>query len=104
MKYNLFITKAAQEDMDDIYNYLVHELNSPLAAGKLVSKLLDRMKQLVEFPFSGEVQPNLQMLNFIYRRLIVENYVIFYTLDEQSQTATVARIIYGARRYLSILD
>ena len=35
-----------------------------------------------------------------YRRMVVNNYVILYTIDEQEKIVYVAHIYYGGRNYL----
>ena len=35
-----------------------------------------------------------------YRRLVVNNYVILYTIDEEEKIVYIAHIYYGGRNYL----
>lgn len=43
-------------------------------------------------------------LNHKYRKTVVENYLIFYWVDEPGKTVTVARGIYGKRDYGRMIE
>lgn len=103
MNYKLIVMPATLEDMDNIYDYITQTLCAPTAANNLLNKLLQEMERLKDFPLSGEIQPNTENLKREYRRLIVDNYIIFYTVDEQTQTVYIMRVLYGASNYLTIL-
>ncbi|WP_083809940.1 type II toxin-antitoxin system RelE/ParE family toxin [Mahella australiensis] len=38
-----------------------------------------------------------------YRKLIVKNYVVFFTIDEKSKVVDIARILYARRDWLRVL-
>lgn len=38
-----------------------------------------------------------------YRKLIVKNYIVFFTIDEPNKVVDVERILYGRRDWLRIL-
>ena len=43
-------------------------------------------------------------LNHEYRKTIVENYLMFYWVDEPGKTVTAARGIYGKRDYGKMIE
>lgn len=102
MNYKLTISKIAFTDMQNIGDYIALTLCSPDAALKLLSKFNDSIMRLKHFPFSGEVLKTQYSLKYEYRRIIVESYVIFYTVE--SETINIMRVLYGASNYLSVLD
>ena len=47
---------------------------------------------------------NKRMPNHEYRKTVVENYLMFYWVDEPGKTVTVARVIYGKRDYGKMIE
>jgi hypothetical protein len=52
-------------------------------------------------PFIKPISDLRNKTNEIYRFLVVQNYLVFYTIEER--VIWVHRIIHGARNYLSLL-
>ncbi len=100
--FSLNIGQPAQQDLRSIKNYIADTLNAPEAALKLISKIHDGFLRIKEFPFSGDIIKTEFPMEFEYRRIIVESYVIFYTVE--SETINIMRVLYGASNYLSVLD
>jgi addiction module RelE/StbE family toxin len=103
MVYNLSVMPIAYEDMDNIYSYISETLCAPLAAKNLLKKLIAEMNKLKTFPCLGEIQPQTDSLRYEYRRLIVENYIVFYIVEEEEKRVNIMRILYGAVNYMEIL-
>ncbi|WP_366944681.1 hypothetical protein [uncultured Fibrobacter sp.] len=38
-----------------------------------------------------------------FRKMVVQNYSVFYWVDENSKTITVARILYNRRNIISLI-
>ncbi len=73
------------------------KLNS--SAIKIVDEVEERIALLEEYPLSGSLVQDgvLQMKG--YRKLIINNYIALYTVDDQQQEVHIIRIIYGKRDY-----
>ena len=56
--------------------------------------------RLVQNPRLGRIPYEEGLLRLGYRHLVVENYLIFYTIE--GDTIYVHRILHGARDYLSL--
>ena len=101
MKNNVHYSKESLRDMDDIWDYIVHELQNPSAAKRVVDKIMEAVHQLEVFP---EMGPSLSAIaNEIsdYRFLISGNYMIFYRFH--GGNIYIDRVLYGRRDYLRIL-
>lgn len=85
-------TKKSLKDLRAINDYI--SLDSTFYAARFISKLIQRVDQLIEFPESGRVVPE-KNENEI-RELIEGNYRIFYRL--QREKITVLRIHNSARK------
>ena len=42
--------------------------------------------------------------NDVYRKLVVENYIVLYEIEEQYKQVVIHRVIYGRIDYLRIED
>ena len=90
---------AAQEDFNDIISYIAAE-NRPAAEATAV-KIERSLARLSNYPHLGRIPKEEDLIRLGYRFIVVENYLIFYTLEEQ--TIWVHRIIHGARDYINLL-
>lgn len=102
--YKLEYLPIAQRDMVEIVRYISAELSNPAAAENLTAKLVDAAESITEFPYANPVYTPLRSLKREYRKLPVENYLIFYWVDENEKLVTVARVIYARRDYNRLLE
>ena len=98
-RYKLKITPAAENDLDEIYNYISNSLLAPNSALSLMDKIEDSIKKLCDYPFKYELSRNELLRQKGYRKLVVDNYVILYLVEEQGNIVTIARVFYGAMEY-----
>ncbi len=101
--YNLEYLPIARQDMTDIVGYISHELSNPAAAEKLAGEMVDAAEKLTEFPYMNRVYHPIRTLKQEYRRLIVDNYLMFYYIDEDKKLIIIARVIYAGRDYEKLL-
>ena len=94
--YNIRYSPVVQFDLEGIVNYVSDTLCAPQAAERLLCKIREAIETLAAFPFSGRELK----LKAGYRWVRVENYMIFYTVNEAEEMITVMRILYGASDYL----
>jgi toxin ParE1/3/4 len=98
-KYTIRFLRAAGEDFNDIVSYISAENRS--AAEITATKIERSLARLSDHPYLGRIPKEEDLIRLGYRFLVVENYLIFYTLEEQ--TICVHRILHGARDYISLL-
>lgn len=102
-KYTLKMTSAASADLDEIYRYIGNELYNESAAVPLMDKIEDSFKRLKDFPFSCNFVFDDYLKNKGYRKLIIENYIGFYIVDEEKQQVIVMRLLYAKQKYEDII-
>ena len=95
--YSLEFLSVAKNDMLEIVKYISEELKNPVAADKLADDFILSAERVCEFPYSNNVYRPIKPLETEYRRFIVNNYLMFYTVDETTKTVTVMRVIYARR-------
>jgi toxin ParE1/3/4 len=98
-KFSVRFLSVAEEDFTEIISFIAAD--NPKAAENLASKIEKNLELLSENPLLGKtpVDSDLKLLG--YRYLIIENYIIFYTIEQK--TIFIHRILHGARNYKAIL-
>ncbi|MBO5070836.1 MAG: type II toxin-antitoxin system RelE/ParE family toxin [Roseburia sp.] len=95
---------VARKDMVEIVRYISRELNNPLAADRLATELVEAGDSIPVFPYANPAYIPLRPLKHEYRKLLVQNYMMFYWVDEEKKVVTVARVIYGKRDFERLLE
>ncbi len=95
--YRLDILPVGRHDMIEIVMYISNELNNPDAATQLAIKLTEAADSIPAFPYANPAYMSIKPLMHEYRKLRVDNFILFYWVDEDNQTVTVARVVYARR-------
>ena len=101
--YHVEILPAAGKDMLDAVSYISRKLLNPKAATNLAEELTKKINALAKHPYINPAYIPIRPLKHEYRKLIVKNYIVFYWVDEETETVTVARVIYFKRNHDSLL-
>ena len=86
-------SKRAQADLTDIGEFIAR--HAPDNARKHVQLLVDRAKQLVQFPQSGRVVPEFREDDL--REIIEGHYRIVYEIDVAAKTITILTVFEAHR-------
>jgi plasmid stabilization system protein ParE len=97
-KYTVRFLRIAEDDFAETITYI--SADRPSAAEVLATKIEKNLQLLSQNPHLGRVPKEDELAQLHYRYLVVENYLIFYTVEGQS--IYIHRILYGARDYLSL--
>ncbi len=100
MKYKITYLPAAQNDLLEITEYIAVKLNNPEAALKQAERIRDAVNNAAENPYMYPVHYPVKKLKHDYRKIPVNNYLIFYWVEESKKTITAARILYNRRNYM----
>jgi plasmid stabilization system protein ParE len=95
--YRITYLLTAKLEILDIVDYISEKLYNPIAADKLLKKINHAIHGLASFPYMYQVQQFAKPTEQEYRRLPVNNYLIFYYVDEAAKLVTIARVIYSKR-------
>ena len=97
---NLYRVEYSQEalvDIKSIYTYISQILHAPLTARRQVNRIRKEIRDLEAFPTRYvlvEWEPWASMKMY---RLPIDNYIVFYFVDEQAMAVKIVRIVYGGR-------
>ena len=97
----LKFTPESKADLFEILEYVTKNLAAPSAAEGMIEKIEAACNRLTFFPSLGVIPRDATLAKKGYRMLVVENFLVFYTVDEQS--VKIMRVVYGRRNYQSLL-
>ena len=90
-------TLHAQNDLQGIYEYIAFDLLSPISAKTTANKIIQEVRSLEILPERNPLCKDEPWKSQGVRVLSVKKYSVFYTVRPDTDTVTVARIIYGGR-------
>ncbi|QAT39798.1 type II toxin-antitoxin system RelE/ParE family toxin [Clostridium sp. JN-9] len=102
-RYNIQITEPAEKDLKEIAEYISKELLERETAKKVVSQIAKGINSLEDMPLRNALVADGRLANKGIRKIIVGNYVIFYSAAEEDKTVTIIRILYGRRDWINLL-
>lgn len=97
-EHRVRLLRVAEDDLTEIVTYIAAE--RPSAAEALATRIQKNLQRLTRNPHLGRVPKEDELARWGYRYLVVENYLIFYTIE--GRTIYVHRILHGARDYLRL--
>lgn len=98
-EYRIRLLRLAEEDLNEIILFIA--LDNLSAAENIATKIEKHIQTLANHPRLGKAPNESQLAGAGYRYLIVDNYLIFYTIEDE--TVFIHRIIHGARDYRRLL-
>ncbi len=100
--YSFKFTEKAENDLDGILQYIAEELCNPTAAKELYQKIFESIDTVLSFPETGQVVVNEFLTDKKIRRLLVDNYIIYYKADIENSVIYIIRIVFGKRDFNEI--
>jgi len=101
--YKIEYRSAILRDLEETTTYLCNELSAFSAANKLLDKLDIVCKNLSEHPYMYKAYDSVLILPEPYRIVALDNYILFYTINENSQTVSLCLLFYGGRDFDNLL-
>ena len=95
MKNSIHYSPEAQNDLDEIWEYITFELCNPQAAENTVNKIMDTVDELENFSEIGDPVSAVTDIESDYRFLTSGNYMVFYRVN--GQDVYIDRVLYGRR-------
>ncbi len=102
-KYGLVVYPKAAEDIESIFRYISVELENPTAAGKFIDKFYTKLENIRYFPKSMPQISNVAVKNKNLRKLVIDNYILFYNINETQRVIEVVRVLYGMMNWQNLL-
>ena len=97
--YEIEFTENCREEIRNIYKYISETLVAENAAKRLMKKMRDKVMNLAESPEICVKIPKRGIRKKEFRRMVVVNYVILYTIDKAKKTIYISHMYFGKRNY-----
>lgn len=101
--YTIKMTPKAADDLDKIYRYISEELFATSSVINMLDRIEKEIMRLRKFPFSCNYLADQYLRNKGYRKLIVDNYIVFYLINEVKEQVIIMRVLYGKQKYENLL-
>ncbi|MCY7392240.1 MAG: type II toxin-antitoxin system RelE/ParE family toxin [Leptolyngbyaceae cyanobacterium CAN_BIN12] len=98
MDYAVILSPKAVGDLEAIVRYI--SLTNPNAARKVGQNLLEKTKELSQFPFKGQKVPEFDDPDI--RQLILKPYRIVYRVEEDKKRISIARFWHSSQEDLEL--
>lgn len=98
MDYIVILSPKAVGDLEAIVRYIA--LSNPEAARKVGQNLLDKTKELSQFPFRGQIVPEFNSPDI--RQVILKPYRIVYRVEEDKKRISIARFWHSSQENLEL--
>lgn len=98
MDYTVILSPKAVGDLESIVRYI--SLTNPSAARKVGLSLLDKTKELGQFPFKGQKVPEFDSPSI--RQMILKPYRIIYRVEEDKKRISIARFWHSSQENLEL--
>lgn len=101
-RYNIIIVPTAIKEINKIYEYIADDLYAEKATTILMNKI---EKAINELTYAPKIHMEIEKINELrkkYRRIVIQNYMILYTIDDYSRTVYVSHVYYKRRNYLDL--
>ena len=102
-KYKIQFSKDARKDLKDIYIYIKYNLQEPIIAKKLIDKIRKEIYKLEDNPIVYTIIKDEIIKKREIRKIKVNNYIVFYRVEENNKIVEIVRIMYGRRNWTKII-
>ena len=102
--YKVEFLPSARRDMIEIMRYCCEELENSAFADMLATEFIEAAETTGDMPYKNPMYVPIRPLKHEYRTILVRNYLMFYWVDENSQTVVFARVIHARRNYERFLS
>ncbi|MBQ0014619.1 MAG: type II toxin-antitoxin system RelE/ParE family toxin [Oscillospiraceae bacterium] len=96
------IASSALTDLQLICSYITLVLNNPIAAMSTYESIISSFNSLQEFPKRFRIREEMQFEEQKVRSMIVKNYLILYTVIDETHTVSIIHILNGKQNIENI--
>ena len=103
MSYQVHITSTAEHDIMRAADYIEFTIKNPTAADNLLDVSTEQIGSLSDLPQKFRLVDDSVLASWGIRFVIINNFLAFYTIDEEKQTVIIVRFLYQKNNWTSIL-
>jgi len=102
-EYRVDGSEPSENDLRDIVRYISAQLDAPMTALNMMDVIEAAISSLEDMPQRCPLVADERLAAMGYRKLIVKNYFVFFTIDEQNKVVDIERILHARRDWQGIL-
>ena len=99
--YSILYLPIAEEDLKIIFEYILAD--DSLTAIKILDQFDETIDHLATFPYMGTIPRDSNLAQMNYRFLVVETFLVFYVVLEESHVVEIRRILSSKQKYDALL-
>lgn len=96
-RFNIFYSPEALEDIRKIYSYIAFELQVPETAQKQIARIRKEVRTLDFMPMRYSLVDWEPWKSMRMHSVPIDNYVVYYTVDNEKLSVTIIRVFYSGR-------
>lgn len=101
MMYNIKFSKDFIKDLTLACSYLSNCFGYPRGAQKLINNITKKLELLSVMPWIYPIIGKSNRLKNEYRKILIDNYVLLYTIDVSEKTIYISHLYYSRKNYLN---
>ncbi|WP_443660950.1 type II toxin-antitoxin system RelE/ParE family toxin [Clostridium algidicarnis] len=101
--YDIQITEPSEKDLYEIGAYISKELLESEIAKKVISEIAKGVNSLEDMLLRNSLVADDRLAYEGIRKIMVDNYIVFYIVTDESKTVTIIRILYSRRDWINLL-
>lgn len=101
--YKVIYSQLALQDLADIYKYIRFSLKAPITAEKQLFRIKKMISSLDIFPARYPIIKLEHLSSIKIYKAPIDNYIIFYSIDENLSSVSIIRIFYSGKNIDDIL-
>lgn len=102
--YRIIITPDAEYDLIELQNYITDVLLSREIAKRYIHTIRTEISSLSEMPARHKPVDNEPWHSRGIRKIMVNNFFVYYRIDEEQKKVFILNVIYARRDQLRILE
>lgn len=103
MKYEIFRTDKANDQLHAIIRYIAEDSGSVDVALRQLDELEKAIRNLETTPYLGSTPRYAILKRQGYRVLIVGRYLVFYKVDEEAKRVVTYAVVDARREYVNLI-
>lgn len=103
MKYELHISTAAEQDIEEAVDYIENVLKNPQAADALLDAIDEVLPSLQDNPQRVPVVSEPVLRTWEIRFIKIKNYLVLFRVDDENARIVIVRFLYAKRNWWTIL-
>ena len=100
MEYEIVISDTCIEEIEKNCDYTEKVLKAKTASNRLREKIIEIIQCLKDFPRIYAKIDKKDRSGRTYRKIVIDNYIIIYTVIEEDRTILISHMYYDGRNYV----